>query len=132
MTDETDALAQTNQDRERLRIGKVMEAAHFLHEHKQPITSMTISRLLNEKRERVEDHVKRAWRNGLLKRTETFGVYVLAPETDDPNARAITQTWLPNGMMKIEIGDDVITLSPTESRTLASMVAGYGILFKPT
>lgn len=128
MTDKTDALAQTNQDRERLRIGKVMEAAHFLHEHKQPITSMTISRLLNEKRERVEDHVKRAWRNGLLKRTETFGVYVLAPETDDNDTRAITQTWLPNGMMKIEIGDDVLTLSPTESRTLARMVAG----FRPT
>jgi hypothetical protein len=122
MTDKTDAPAQ----KERLRIGKVMEAAHFLHEKNQPITSMTISRMLNEKRERVEDHVKRAWRNGLLRRTDVFGVYILAPEAEDTDTRAISQTWLPNGTIKIEIGDDVFTLSPTESRVLAAMLAGYG------
>ena len=128
MTDKTDAPAQT----ERLRIGKVMEAAHFLHEKNQPITSMTISRLLNEKRERVEDHVKRAWRNGLLRRTDVFGVYILAPENDDTDTRAISQTWLPDGTIKIEIGDDVFTLSPTESRVLAAMLAGYGNRLKLT
>ena len=114
----------------RLTLDSVMTAARFLDEDRQPITSMTISRMLGEKRERVEDHVKRAWRNGLLKRTETFGVYVLAPETDDNDTRAISQTWLPNGMMKIEIGDDVLTLSPAESRTLAAMLSGVSLIFK--
>ena len=39
-------------------------------------------------------------------------------------ARPISKTVMPDGCIKIEIGDDVLTLTPMEDRILANLQAG--------
>lgn len=53
------------------------------------------------------------------------GVFV--PAQQHPPARPISKTILPDGMIKIEIGDDVLTLTPREDRFLASLQAGAAL-----
>jgi hypothetical protein len=50
------------------------------------------------------------------------GVFV--PAATHPPARPMSKTVMPDGMVKLEIGDDVLTLTPREDRTLATLQAG--------
>ena len=61
-----------------------------------------------------------------------MGVYVLKSMDElEPDCRSISQTMLPNGFVKIEMGEEVFTLSPLEYRQLAMMLAGALIRFGP-
>jgi hypothetical protein len=72
----------------------------------------------------VDDHVKRMLEDGRLRRV-VAGVF--EPVEEMPSARAVSLTRLPNGMAKIEIGDHVIDVVPSEERQLASMLAGRAV-----
>lgn len=44
-------------------------------------------------------------------------------------AESVSTTLLPNGMLKVEIGDAVLDLVPKEQRALGIQMAGYGMEF---
>jgi hypothetical protein len=55
------------------------------------------------------------------------GVFVPAPEHEP--ARFISKTILPCGTVKVEIGDDVLTLTPRENRMLGDLMVGASLQF---
>jgi hypothetical protein len=44
-----------------------------------------------------------------------------------PPARAMSKTVLPDGTVKVEIDEDVLTLKPKEDRILAMLLAGSAL-----
>lgn len=74
----------------------------------------------------VDDHLKRLTADGHLRRVER-GVYapVPAPREDRP----VSNTMLPDGTCKIEVGDDMMTLTMREARMLASVIGGITLQF---
>lgn len=54
------------------------------------------------------------------------GVY--APKLCQPQARAVSTTFLPNGFIKLEIGDAVLELTPYESKKVAVAMAGLATI----
>lgn len=69
----------------------------------------------------VDDHIKRGIDDGKLRRVAPG---IVEPVEQLPAARAISLTRLPNGMGKLEIGEHVVDLVPSEERQLGSMLAG--------
>lgn len=69
----------------------------------------------------VDDHIKRLVDEGRLRRVAN-GVF--EPVIEYPEMNAISYTWLPDGFIKIEIGDFVVTLAPPQQRALARMLMG--------
>lgn len=111
---------------------EILEACRQLATSRQPITHAAVAEAALITRNVAEDHVKRLYRLGYLARTKTMGVYVLKSMDElEPDCRSISQTMLPNGFVKIEMGEEVFTLSPLEYRQLAMMLAGALIRFGP-
>jgi len=69
----------------------------------------------------VDDNLKALKEDSLIWAPER-GVY--RPVAVHPPARAISKTILPGGLIKLEIGDEVLTLTPQENRMLAELQAG--------
>ena len=69
----------------------------------------------------VDDRLRALMDDGKLKRV-LRGVYV--PVEVHPPARCISKTVLTDGTVKIEIGDEVLTLTPREDRALAMLQVG--------
>lgn len=69
----------------------------------------------------VQDSLKRLLEVGQITRPGR-GMYV--PVTQYQAPRAISQTLLPDGTCKIEIGDNVLALTPMEHRALVRMLGG--------
>lgn len=69
----------------------------------------------------VHDSLKRLLEVGRITRPAR-GLYVPVIQYQAP--RAISQTLLPDGTCKIEVGDSVIELTPPEHRTLVRMLGG--------
>lgn len=69
----------------------------------------------------VQDSLKRLIDSGQITRPGR-GMYVPVIQHQAP--RPISQTWLPDGVVKIEVGDEVIALTPMEHRTLVRMLGG--------
>lgn len=74
----------------------------------------------------IDDRLATLVDDGLLIR-KSRGVFV--PAVQHPPARPISKTVMPDGMVKIEIGDLVLDLTPREDRMLASMQAGTAVQF---
>lgn len=55
------------------------------------------------------------------------GVYV--PVIQHPVSRIMSKMVLPDGTIKIEIGDDVLTLTPKEARTLGNLVVAEAMQY---
>lgn len=110
------------QDNERfISTQAVYDAICELHEKEQPSTRLAVAQLTGLKLTTVDDRIK------ALKDSERItpvlrGWYV--PVVIHPPARAISKSVLTDGFVKIEIGDEVITLTPREARRLAEMMAG--------
>jgi hypothetical protein len=69
----------------------------------------------------VQDSLKRLLETGRITRPGR-GMYI--PVTLHPEPRAISQTLHPDGTCKIEIGDEVIALTPVEHRHLVRLLGG--------
>ncbi|WP_395347749.1 hypothetical protein [Variovorax sp. UC122_21] len=69
----------------------------------------------------IDDHIGTLVDRGDILRVQR-GVYV--PAVQHPPARAMSKTLLPDGWVKIEIGDMVLTLTSREDRMLATLQAG--------
>lgn len=100
---------------------QVLEAALDLYDQGLEITRSSLVRHTGLKTVTVDDCIKE------LKRREEIvqivsGVY--RPVFKHPPARAISRTTLPDGTVKIEVGDEVLTLTPKESRMLGEAMGG--------
>lgn len=100
---------------------RVYEAVRELRAGEQIATRETVAELSGLKLSVVDDRLRTLVDDGQLKRL-LRGVYELV-ETFPPS-RAISKTIMTDGFVKIEIGDDVLTLTPTEDRALALLQAG--------
>lgn len=99
----------------------VLQACLELHRHQQVITRLTIERLTRLKLTIIDDRLKALVEQGKLARV-LKGFY--EPVAEHATARPISKTVMPDGCIKIEIGDDVLTLTPMEDRILANLQAG--------
>lgn len=100
---------------------RILDAVCELHALEQVVTRETVAELTGLKLTIVDDRLRALADDGRLKRV-LRGVYV--PVEVYPPARSISKTVLSDGMVKIEIGDEVLTLTPREDRALAMLQAG--------
>lgn len=100
---------------------RVYDAVIDLHRLEQIATRETVAELTGLKLAIVDDRLRALVDDERLKRV-LRGVYV--PVETHPPARDISKTILSDGSVKIEIGDEVLTLTPREDRMLASLMAG--------
>lgn len=99
----------------------VLEAVQDLYNQEQIVTREALAELTGLKLSVIDDRLGTLADDGAILRVQR-GVYVPAPR--HPPARPMSKTVMPDGMVKIEIGDDVLTLTPREDRALANLMAG--------
>jgi hypothetical protein len=100
----------------------ILDAIKDLHAQEQIVTRETLAEVTGLKMTVIDDRVALMIDNGVVHRVQR-GVYVPAPEHKP--ARIITQTLLPGGTIKLEIGDDhVIALTPREGRMVGQVMSG--------
>lgn len=85
-------------------------------------TRDTVAELTGLKLTIVDDRLSALVDEGRLKRV-LRGVYEVVEAYPEP--RAISCTHLPNTWVKVEVGDEVLTLTPREARMLGRAVAGF-------
>ena len=100
---------------------RILDAVCELHALEQVATRETVAELTGLKLSVVDDRLGALVDDDLLKRV-LRGVYV--PVEKHPPARPMSKLILPDGMVKLEIGDEVLTLTPKEDRALALLQAG--------
>ena len=99
----------------------LLEAVQDLHAQEQVVTRETLNALTGLKLSIIDDRLGALVDDGLVVRVQR-GVYV--PAETHPPARVISKMLLPDGTVKIDIGDQVLTLTPKEDRMLAQLMAG--------
>lgn len=101
---------------------RIFEAVRYLHHIKQrPVSASEVQTVSELAADTVSDSLKRLLETGQIARPGR-GIY--EPVAKHPEPRAISQTLHPDGTVKIEIGDEVIALTPMEHRTLVRMLGG--------
>lgn len=99
----------------------VYAAVCEIHANEMPVNRETVAELTGLPLTTVDDRIKYLHDEGSIRRT-VRSHYV--PADTFPVARAITKTTLPDGMVKLEVGDYCLELTPTEARRLANAFAG--------
>lgn len=102
-------------------VKRVHDAVCELHALEQVATREAVTELTGLKAATVDSCLGDLVDNGRLRRL-VRGVF--APVVQHPPARCISKTVLPDRMVKLEIGDEVLTLTPREDRALALLQAG--------
>lgn len=102
----------------------VFDAIVELHALEQIITREGLADHLNLKLSIIDDKLKSLANDGLIARIQR-GVY--APVEKYPPTRPISHTELPDGTVVLDVGDDVLKLTPREARTLAVMLGARAI-----
>lgn len=100
---------------------RVYEAVRELRAADQIATRETVAELSGLKLAVVDDRLRTLVDDGMLKRL-IRGIYELVEQY--PPARVISKTVLPGGYVKLEIGDELLTLTPQEDRALALLQTG--------
>ena len=100
---------------------RVFDAVRDLRSLEQIATRETVAELTGLKLSVVDDRLRALVDDGKLKRL-LRGIYELVEAY--PASRAISKTIVGNGYVKIEIGDQLLTLTPSEDRDLAMLQAG--------
>ena len=106
--------------------GIVLDAVRDLHALEQLVTRETLAVATGLKMSIIDDRTRALVDDGLLLRKQR-GVFV--PAVMHPPARPMSKTLLNDGWVKIEIGDEVLTLTPKENRMLAELQAGAAAQF---
>lgn len=97
----------------------VLEAVQDLHAQEQIVTRAALAELTGLKLTTIDDRLDVLVGEGDIIRVER-GVFV--PAVKHPPARPMSKTVIPDGSVKIEIGDDILTLTPREDRMLANLM----------
>jgi hypothetical protein len=104
----------------------VLEAVQDLHANEHLATREALAEVTGLKLSIIDDRLTHLVNVGQVIRRQR-GVF--EPAMTHPAARAISKTILPGGLVKIEIGDEVITLTPRENRALGDLMAGAGMQY---
>lgn len=104
---------------------RVLEAIQEMHSQDLPITTPSLMRVTGLRHVTVSDCLKALRERGKIWSPER-GIY--RPVLKHPPARAVSRTSLPDGTVKLEVGDDVLTLTPRESRMVAEVMGGTSTL----
>lgn len=99
----------------------VLEAVEDLHRLEQIVTRETLANHLDMKLSIIDDRLKALVADERIMRVQR-GVFV--PVAQHPQARQISHTELPDGTVVLDIGDEVLHLTPREARTLGAMLGG--------
>lgn len=103
---------------------QILDAIHDLHNAEQLVTREALREVTGLRLTIVDDRLAILVDQGAVIR-KGRGVFV--PAIQHPPARSISKTLMPDGTVKIEIGDEVISLTPREDRLLASIQAGAAL-----
>ena len=103
---------------------QILDAIQYLHNAEQMVTREALQEVTGLKLSIVDDRTAVLVDEGLVIR-KGRGVFV--PAVQHPPARPISKTVMPDGAVKIEIGDTVLDLTPREDRLLASIQAGAAL-----
>jgi len=99
----------------------VFECIQDLHNREKPATREHLASRFGVAMMVVDFHIKQLLSSDRIIKVKS-GVY--APKFSDPQSRAVSTTFLNNGYIKLEIGDDVLQLTPSESKKVAIAMAG--------
>jgi len=108
----------------RTTIQQIFDTVCELHNLEQIVTREAVREATGLPLTTVDDRLAVLVDRGEILRVER-GVFV--PAVRHPPARPISKTTMPDGSVKIEIGDVVLDLTPREDRHLAGMMAGSAI-----
>ena len=101
---------------------RVLDAVRDLRELDQIATRETVAELTGLKMGIVDDRLRALVDDGKLKRL-LRGVYELVETYPEP--RELSCTMLSTGWVKLELGDDMLKLTPTEARRAARALGGF-------
>lgn len=101
---------------------RVLDAVRDLRESDQIATRETVAEITSLKMSIVDDRLRALVDDGKLKRL-LRGVYEMVQAWPQP--RELSCTMLSTGFVKLEIGDDLLTLTPTEARRAARALGGF-------
>lgn len=98
----------------------VLDAVVDLSNQEQSVTRETLSVVIDLPLAIIDEKLTSLVNDGLVHRIQR-GVYL--PTIKHNQARIISKIVLPCGTVKVDIGDDVWTLTPKEARILGSLMA---------
>ena len=101
---------------------RVYDAVRDLRELDQIATRDTVAELTGLKLAIVDDRLRALVDDGKLKRL-LRGIYDLVETYPEP--RELSCTTLSNGWVKLELGDALLNLTPTEARRAARALGGF-------
>lgn len=101
---------------------RVFDAVRDLRELDQIATRDTVAELTGLKLAIVDDRLRALVDDGKLKRL-LRGVYELVETFPEP--RELSCSMLSNGWVKLELGDDLLELTPTEARRAVRALGGF-------
>ena len=101
---------------------RVFDAVRDLRELDQIATRDTVAELTGLKLAIVDDRLRALVDDGKLKRL-LRGIYELVETYPEP--RELSCTTLSNGWVKLELGDALLSLTPTEARRAARALGGF-------
>ena len=101
---------------------RVYDAVRDLREADQIATRETVAEMTGLKLSVVDDRLRALVDDGQLRRL-LRGVYELVEVFPAP--RVMSCTILSNGWVKIEIGNEMLTLTPTEARRATRALGGF-------
>ena len=101
---------------------RVFDAVRDLRELDQIATRDTVAELTGLKLAIVDDRLRALVDDGKLKRL-LRGIYDLVETYPEP--RELSCTTLSNGWVKLELGDALLSLTPTEARRAARALGGF-------
>lgn len=103
---------------------QILDTVQELHNLEQIVTREAVREATGLALTTVDDRLATLVDRGDITR---IGRGVFVPAVRHPPARPISKTVLPDGSVKLEIGDDVLTLTPREDRILAKLQAGVAV-----
>ncbi|WP_028600832.1 hypothetical protein [Ottowia thiooxydans] len=104
----------------------ILEAVQDLHAQEQIVTRETLADVTGLKLTTIDDRLGVLVDEGDILRVQR-GVFV--PAVRHPPARPMSKTAMSDGTVKVEVGDEVLTLTPREDRMLANLMTGSAMQF---
>ena len=105
----------------------ILEAIEDLHNQEQIVTRTTLADLTGLQLSIIDDRLSYLVDSGKIIRVQR-GVFIPAPKHRP--SRIMCKMVLPDGTVKIEIGDDeVLTLTPREARNLGNLMVAEAMQY---
>ena len=105
----------------------ILEAIEDLHNQEQIVTRETLAQLTDLKLSIIDDRLSYLVDSGQIIRVQR-GVFIPTPK--HRVARLMSKMVLPDGTVKIEIGDDqILTLTPREARNLGNLMVAEAMQY---